>query len=540
MPSLLMVQCNRLVAGVQYPGISSISAFLKRAGHELHLFDCAEYTPEVTTHRDVSEKQGKLQDHFLPLLHKRVTNGHATIPRKPLENLLDDLKETISTLQPDFIGFSSFSDEWPFTIFLIQTIKRTFQDARILVGGVHPTISPDSVIKFKEVLGICVSDGELPLVQLLNAFSEGRLETNIPNMWFRGEDGTVIKNKVASNSTVFNSGTPFLDWDIYNDHHFLFPFEGKMHRRGSVALSRGCPYSCSYCVNDLYRTQFGREGNGVIRKSVDYAIREITYLKNKYNLSFLRFWDETFLAMPWAYLEEFCQKYMEEINLPFTIETTANTINEKKVRILKKIGCVSISLGVETVNEEKRQGLLNKKIPNSRFESAFRVLHELDMRYIANFMFFLPEQTIEEMYQSIVFCQENHIKYPSPRIFFPYPGSWLRSYGEQNDLFDVKALQAIEDESQITSLEDLSGDWVTANSTVLKVDSSKFVMGKRLLDNFILLMETPLWLHGALLKIIEQSHPHQSEQILEITKAVYTKRFPDTPGEATQARHVQG
>ncbi len=523
--TLFMIQCNRLVTGVQYPGISSISSFLKQARHAFHLFDTAEYTSEVTYKSVHTDTRESIHDHYLDLMHRRVEATDSSVKKKPLEHLLQDLDAALEKISPDFVGISTFSDEWPFALFIIRHLHKKHPEIPIIVGGVHATIDPESVIKHAEVSSLCIGEGELPLLEPLNAHQRGVQEMTIHNMWFRLEDGSIIKNPLRP-TLEFTDDTPFIDWDIYNDMHFMFPFEGKLYRRGSVMLSRGCPYACSYCVNDFYRTQLGKENYGVRNKPVAYALDELAHLKARYDLTFLRFWDETFLAKPMRYLEAFAEGYRERIGLPFTIETTASTIQEEKVKLLKSMGCQSISMGVETANEEMRRNLLNKKIKNATFEKAFRILHEQKMRYVANFMFFLPEQTLDDMYQAILFCQQYRVKYPSPRIFFPYAGSWLRAYGEKNGLFDQALLAKMEDENQITSLDDLSGQWSVFSQTVTKVSPDVFEQGKRLLDHFILLMEMPSWLHEPILAMLKRTDDATRAAITDLSEAVYQKRFP--------------
>ena len=73
MSTILMVHTNRLVSGVQYPGISSISAFLKRAGHKIILFDAAEYTPVLS--EDPGSKENTPNQDVISLLFKEVPDS---------------------------------------------------------------------------------------------------------------------------------------------------------------------------------------------------------------------------------------------------------------------------------------------------------------------------------------------------------------------------------------------------------------------------------------------------------------------------------
>ena len=518
MSSILLINGSRLVSGVQYPGISSIAAFVKKAGHRFVFFDTAGYTPVVA---GKEQKSSDLSEGTIHAQHKSVPNLKDMPQKKPLEKLLVDLDNTIADKKPDVIGFSCFSDDWPFVLFLIRHVYDTHLKIPIIVGGVHPTVAPEQVIKHPEVTAVCIGEGEEPIVELLDSLDKGRMDTSIPNFWF--------KNKRIANeprpALEYTSDTPFCDWDHYDDLHFIYPFDGKLYRRGSVSLGRGCPHACSYCVNSFYKNKLYDFGYKVRIKSLEYAIEEILYLKNRHNLNFLRFWDETFLCVPIDYLREFAKIYIDKINLPFTIETTANSISSEKLRLLTDMGCQSMSLGVETSNENLRKNVLKKNISDVCFSRAFSLIKDYGMRKSVNFMFFLPHQTSDDMYQDIGYCRDNNIEVAAPRIFYPYVGTALREYCLDNELIDCSILERIENENAITSLSDLSSKRMSDQDTVLKFDDETKQAGKIYLENFFLFQEIPEWMHGWLFILLEQKDTIPKAVFNELYTAVDKKKF---------------
>jgi len=523
MAHLLMIQCNRLVAGVQYPGISSIHSFLKKKGHEFTLFDVAEYTPSF-----VFAEKNKSDSNKEPvsLQHKHVEEDRKFPEKKSLVHLVEDLLYTIEKESPDIIGFSCFSDDWPFAYFLIRQIHSQHNEIPIIVGGVHATVHPAQVIMHPQVKGICIGEGEGPLTDLLNSLDQGHINTRIPNFWFR-ENGKIIKNDMRS-VLDFNDEHPFLDWDIYSDIRFVYPYEGKLYRRGSVFLGRGCPYSCTFCVNSYFRKQVNKKGCSVRIKSAEFAIAELEHLKSRHHLEFLRFWDETFLSMPMTYLNTFARRYSKKIDLPFTIETTANSVNADKLRILADMGCQSISMGVETSNEKIRKEILKKNISNTQFFEAFRLMGKYGLRRGANFMFFLPHSTIRDMYQDICLSREWEIESPSPRIFYPYRGTELRDYCLDEKMINLALIKKIENENAIESLENLSDSWVSYQDSVLNFKGKDKKLCKLLMENFILFQEVPEWLHEWLYRLILKKDVKSTKILNDIKTAAYHKRFENT------------
>lgn len=521
MATLLMIQCNRLVSGVQYPGISSIAAFVKRAGHEILFFDTANYTVDknMGTHKLFRDKKSRIELDF------RHINRDAMPLKRTIKAMLTDLERNITDNKIDIIGFSSFSDDWPFTLFLIKRVKTILPSVPIIVGGVHASLAPQEVIKHPQVSMVCVGEGELALVELLDSIDGEGIDLQIKNLWIK-QGGEIFKNPQRS-FLEFDNNFPMLDWTLYNDIHFIYPYEGKLFRRGSVTMGRGCPYSCNFCINssDMSASNYG----GHLLKPISFLREEIVYLKSKYRLDFLRFWDETFLAKPRKYLEEFSNMYKKEIRLPFTIETTAKTINHENVKMLAEMGCQSISVGVETSNERIRTKILNKIVTNEEYERCFKIITEYGLRKVANFMFFLPHQTIEDMWNDVYLSAKWKINHPSARIFYPYVGTQLREYCIRNQMIDLDLLKKVEDEESIKDIDDLKDNWITFQDTVLKIETKTKSEGLRILDNFILYQETDHSIYNRLTQLLTNDTEENNNILKEIEYDIYKKRFGEEP-----------
>ena len=537
MAHLLMIHSNWLASGVQYPGISSIAAFVRKAGHRFTFFDLAEYTP-VLTKRSRTDR-GNFQEGELPLTFRKIANPERAPVKKPLDDMLDDLEALIDRANPDLVGFSCFSEVWPLTLSLIRTLRERFPDVPFIVGGVHATVAPEMVMAHPEVSAVCVGEGERPTVELLDSLDRGEMDCSIPTLWVR-RDGEYVRNAPRP-ALQFDPTLPFLDWSDCSDVHFMYPFQGRLYRRGSVYLSRGCPYSCKYCINDFYERKLGDQGYRVRTKEVDFAIRELVHLKNTHDLEFLRFWDETFLAFPMDYFKAFAERYAAEVALPFTIESTAPTITESKVKLLTEMGCVSVSIGVETTDDAYRRKILGKPLSNRQFEEAFRRLAENGIKSMANFMFLMPHQPPGDMYRSILKCSEWGVDSPGPRAFFPYLGTWLRTYCFEHGLINEPLLAEVENEDGVQSLDDLSESVFTHQQTVLNFPPEVREEGERLMKHFVLSQETPQWMHEFILGLTQRNDPRSVSVVNDLERAVYHKRFPDeTTEESSCTRPDEG
>ena len=134
-------------------------------------------------------------------------------------------------------------------------------------------------------------------------------------------------------------------------------FEGKAYRMGHAETMRGCPFHCSYCGSGSIKKSYADNGEpGYIRyKDPEQVVDECEMLKNKYNLEMFYFTVGTFTALPIKILERLADLYSKRVGLPFIALVHPNTINKKVAGLLKKMGCVHTSIGVESGVREFRR-----------------------------------------------------------------------------------------------------------------------------------------------------------------------------------------
>lgn len=114
----------------------------------------------------------------------------------------------------------------------------------------------------------------------------------------------------------------------------------------------GCPNQCTYCINGSYRKLYGKNAGKFIRRySIKRIIDELKYLSRKFNIQFYKFHDEDFAIKPIEFLRELADVYATEVGVKFTCMVNAANVTPEKVSLMKKMNCVSVTLGIETGNE---------------------------------------------------------------------------------------------------------------------------------------------------------------------------------------------
>ncbi len=393
-------------------GLSLLSAVLKRAGHDVALFDATFLMSQRYDHE--AREKTKVVARVNVRDYWGAGDGY---------DLEEKFRAQVANFAPDIVAVSVIEDNY-FCARQLCRVARESSRALIVAGGYFPTVAPQFFLDDDNVDIVCTGEGEAALAALAGAVDQKSDITGIANLTVK-RDGRTFVNRLGP----FYAWEPHVhqDWTIFDGRHLLKPFLGEMRRTGFFELSRGCPYQCAYCVNHIFQEKYRGLGRYNRHKPVADAIAEIATLKKDYGLDLVFFNDENFLSMGEARLAEFCRRYRAEVGLPFYICTRADgLLNEPGVALLKEAGCHTVGIGVETGNEELRFKVLNKKIGNRVYEQAFANCHKHGLRTTANIMIGFPYETEENIRESADFIRRLEARSLSISIFAPYYGTRLR------------------------------------------------------------------------------------------------------------------
>lgn len=364
-------------------GIMSLSACLKEAGHEVALAIADQEDPVQIAHE----------------------------------------------FQPDILAYSVMTGSHTYYVDLNHQLRASLGDRRVfsVFGGPHPTFFPE-FIEEPGVDGICVGEGEGAMVDLANSVADsGRIRPDIANWWFK-LDGEIVRNPVRPLIHDLDS-LPMPDRALIYDKHAPTRLSPIKH----FIASRGCPYACTYCFNHAYYQIYKREKRGQ-QRSVDHVIQEVKMIRARWPLQHVVFLDDLFIIYD-DWLEEFAEKWPREVGLPFFCNVRANLIVRKphKVELLKKAGCSTVSMGIETANDHIRNNLLKRRMTREEMVQAGRMFREAGIHITATNMLGLPSGTLEDDLETMRLNAAARISYAYAFLFQPYPGTELGRFTQENN-----------------------------------------------------------------------------------------------------------
>lgn len=406
--------------------IAIFSALLKQDNHEVRLFDTTywEFPEEGIVNHD-KYKAATLQVQPYQKAKKPV----------PLytTNVYDDFNQEVAAYEPDLIACSATEDLFPYAIKLLRNL-RTKGKAKTILGGVFATFAPEKAIAPPEIDMICLGEGEYPLRELCKRIDKKQNYTDISNLWVKHEE-SIVKNKITSLTDL--DQLPLVDLEIFDESRYYRPWIGKIYRTIPVETHRGCPYSCAYCNSPAKEKLYKEENLRFSRlKSIESVRRELLFYKNEGQAEYLFFWADTFLALSNHYLEELAEMYTSEIGLPFWCQTRPETLSEKRVQILKKMGLHTITLGIEHGNPQFREKMLERKVSNKVIIDALHRLADYDIKcYVDNIIGF-PTETRELAFETIHLNRQLPAMSRNMFTFCPFHGTPLRQLAENMGYID--------------------------------------------------------------------------------------------------------
>jgi len=203
------------------------------------------------------------------------------------------------------------------------------------------------------------------------------------------------------------------------------PIHGK-NRIKNIMTSFGCPFSCTYCYNSLFKEIYP---NLKVRlRSVDSIIEEANKLDAE-----LIFFQDDFFGFNKKWMKEFKEKWG---NRPYHAQMRIEALNDEKIQLLIDSGCVSATIAIETYNEEYRETVLKRKMKNKTIINNSKALLSAGVKLRTEQMLGLPNTTLEDELNLLKMNCEINPTIAWTSIFQPYRGTELGEYCVTNGLYE--------------------------------------------------------------------------------------------------------
>ena len=346
---------------------------------------------------------------------------------------LKGLMKLFHTYSPSLIGYSVMTGEHLKLLEINTFLKKRFKFISIF-GGPHVTFFPNFIHE-EGVDAICIGEGDIALMEFCRKVENNENYWETPN-FISKNDGNIIRNPLLP--LVSN-----LDDVAFPDRDLMYKADPDLLREEKKYFfsARGCPHRCSYCFNKKYNELYAGKGPIVRFRSPENLIEEICSVKDNYPMSTVCMADDIFFLKPKEWFASFSKLYRERVDLPFSCNVRANLVTEEIISLLKNAGLDAVWMGVECGNERVANEILGRDLTNSQIVQAAMILDKHGVKLITQNLTGMP---VSDSYKVDIETLDLNIKinplYASSSILYPYPGTQVAKYAQENGFLDESLL----------------------------------------------------------------------------------------------------
>ena len=251
----------------------------------------------------------------------------------------EDILMDIYKRRPDVLCFSCYIWNLDVVEELVRELGKLMPDLAIWLGG--PEVSYDAkdvLCRLPIVRGVMKGEGEETFAELCKIYrcskhTDEELE-NLTGITFRRADGTIIENPWREVMDL--SKVPFVYQRIEDFEHKIVYYES----------SRGCPFSCSYCLSSVDKRLRFRNLELVkqeLQFFLDHKVPQVKFVDRTFNCK-----HDHAIAI-WKYIAEHDNGITN-----FHFEVAADLLNEEELKILEGMrpGLVQLEIGVQSTNPD--------------------------------------------------------------------------------------------------------------------------------------------------------------------------------------------
>src|SRR5687767_3407970 len=316
---------------------------------------------------------------------------------------------------PTLIVFPSTTPTLDADVIAIGRLKARFK-APMFCFGPHASTVPDlAMTRVPDVDGMFVGEPEEGLAQLASLGSRADLGA-VPNLTWRDAGGSVVPHRAHGSYSRFLE-MPYPAWHLVPLKNYALPLVDKPYV--IVETSRGCPYSCDFCVAPIHQGHKFRE------RSAKTLVDEIERTYREHGIEYFYLWGDT-VTLNVKSFSAFCDELIAR-QLPiqwFGNARADNLTDPAFVHRLKRAGCWMLALGIETESEEVRKDMV-KRLERQKIQAAFANMRQAGIKSFAFFIFGYPGETPQTMDLTTNYAIELDPDFANFYPAVPYPGTAL-------------------------------------------------------------------------------------------------------------------
>lgn len=262
-----------------------------------------------------------------------------------INHQMEQILQDIYKRKPDVIGFSCYIWNISYVKMILADIKKVLPDVKIWAGGPEVSYHAEAFLKEEPAVDlVMMGEGELTFAHFLKALLNGEELKQVSGLMLRNDDGTFTDTGFRQVMDMSQVPFPYAFMDMKELEHRIIYYES----------SRGCPFSCAYCLSSIDKKLRFR--------SLDLVLPELEWFLQA-KVPQVKFVDRTFNCKKshamaiWKYIRDHDNGIIN-----FHFEIAADLLDKDELDLLSTMrpGLVQLEIGVQSTNEKTLETIRRK------------------------------------------------------------------------------------------------------------------------------------------------------------------------------------
>jgi len=333
------------------------------------------------------------------------------------------LRQHLDDNRYDVIGLSFIGGYYQYkkALELSEAVNKSRNRPFFIIGGHGPTPEPEFFLKITGADAIVMGEGEITILELMEALKSKRTLHQVKGLAFRQGDQVIINERRPLIDNI--DSIPFPAYHLFPIQYYRLlrmPHCRKSDFIMPLLSGRGCTFKCNFCY---------RMDEGFRPRSNESIIEEIKLLKKEYGITYIAFADELLMSSKERTIN-LCNDFIKyKLDVKWDCNGRLNYAKKDVLKLMKKAGCVFINYGIEAYDNQILKNM-NKALTVKQIREGIEATLEAQISPGFNIIFGNIGENRETLWKGVDFLlrYDDGAQMRTIRPVTPYPGSPLYDY----------------------------------------------------------------------------------------------------------------
>lgn len=324
---------------------------------------------------------------------------------------------------PTLILFPSTTPTLVADVAVMAALKAKYH-APMFCFGPHASTTPaEAMARAPQVDGMFVGEPEDAALELAALPTANEIGNVAALTYRRGDE--VVPHRAHGSFTGFLTA-PVPAWDLLDLTQYSLPMVNQSYV--IIESSRGCPYTCDFCVAPIHQGHKFRE------RSASAIVDEMAYMVRTHGVRFFYLWGDT-VTLNVKSFSAICEEIIErKLDVQWFGNARADNLQDPAfVDRLKRSGCWMLALGIETESDDTRKDMM-KRLESEKIRIALKNMRASGVKSFGFFILGYPGEDVQALDRTIAYAIDLDPDFANFYPAVPYPGTELYNKAKRDGL----------------------------------------------------------------------------------------------------------